>query len=67
MSTPETKPIAAAPLPLDDETAELAALATAVAKAQADPRRIPHEEVRGWLLRLAEGELDAPRPAARLL
>lgn len=52
---------------LDDEAAELAALETAVAKAQADPRRIPHEEVRAWLLRLAEGDFDALRPTARLL
>ena len=51
----------------DDETAELAALEAAVAKAQADPRRIPHEEVRAWLVRLAEGDFDAPRPPARLL
>jgi hypothetical protein len=66
MSVPEPAP--AAPPPLDDdEAAELAALQAAVAKAQADPRRIPHEEVRAWLLRLAEGDFDAPRPTARLL
>ena len=51
---------------LDDEAAELAALEAAIAKAQADPRRIPHEEVRAWLLRLAEGDFDALRPTARL-
>ena len=66
MSAPE--PASAVSLPLDDdEAAELAALEAAIAKAQADPRRIPHEEVRAWLLRLAEGDFDAPRPIARLL
>ena len=65
MSAPEPAP--AVPPPDDDETAELAALEAAVAKAQADPRRIPHEEVRAWLLRLAEDDFDAPRPTARLL
>ncbi len=68
MSAPE--PVPAAP-PLDDldddEAAELAALEAAVAKADANPRSIPHEEVRAWLLRLAEGDFDAPPPVARPL
>lgn len=64
MSTPEPATTAEA---VDDDAAELAALEAAVAKARADPRRTPHEEVRAWLLRLAEGDFDAPRPPARLL
>jgi hypothetical protein len=47
---------------LDDETA---ALAAAVAESDADPRSVPHEEMRAWLLRLANGEFDAPPPEAR--
>lgn len=51
------------PLPLiDDDAAEARALAAAVAAAEADPRRVPHEAVRAWLLRLAAGEFDAPPP-----
>jgi prevent-host-death family protein len=47
----------------DDETAaEASALVAAVAVAEADPRRVRHEAVRAWLLRLARGELDAPPP-----
>lgn len=49
----------------DDETeadAETRGLAAAVAVAKADPRRVPHDEVRAWLLRLARGEFDAPPP-----
>lgn len=65
MSAPE--PAATAAAGVDDAVAELAALEAAVAEAKADPRRIPHGEVRAWLLRLAGGELDAPRPAARLM
>ncbi len=51
------------PGPGDDETAaEASALVAAVAVAEADPRRVRHEEVRAWLLRLARGDLDAPPP-----
>jgi len=54
------------PLPLvDDDEAEAHALAAAVAVAEADPRRMSHEEVRAWLLRLANGEFDAPPPEPR--
>jgi hypothetical protein len=54
------------PVPLvDDDEAEAEALAVAVAAAEADPRRVPHEEVRAWLLRLANGEFDAPPPTPR--
>jgi hypothetical protein len=51
------------PLPLaDDDGAEARALAAAVAAAEADLRRVPHEDVRAWLLRLANGEFDASPP-----
>ena len=53
------------PNPIIDDEAEARALAAAVAEAEADPRRVPHEEVRAWLLRLAKGEFDAPPPAPR--
>jgi hypothetical protein len=55
-----------APLIEDDEAAaEARALAAAVAAAEADPRRVPHEDVRAWLLRLANGEFGAPPPTPR--
>jgi len=46
----------------DEDAAEAQALAAAIAVAEADPRRVPHEDVRAWLMRLAEGEFDAPPP-----
>ena len=48
--------------PRDEPDPETLALAAAVAAAEADPRRVPHEAVRAWLLRLANGELEAPPP-----
>ena len=54
------------PLIDDDEVeAEARALAAAIAESDADPRTVPHEEVRAWLLRLANGEFDAPPPKPR--
>jgi Fe-S-cluster formation regulator IscX/YfhJ len=54
------------PLIEDDETeAEARALAVAIAESDADPRTVPHEDVRAWLLRLAGGEFDAPPPVPR--
>ena len=50
---------------IDDDEAELSALAAAVAKARANKRGIPHEEMRGWLLEIAAGNFDAPPPVAR--
>ena len=56
-----------APLIEDDEAAaEAPALAAAIAESDADPRTVPHEDVRAWLLRLAQGEFDAPPPRPRL-
>ncbi len=50
----------------DDETeAEARALAAAIAESDADPRTVPHEDVRVWLLRLAGGEFDLPPPEPR--
>ncbi len=52
-----------APLIEDDEdAAEAQALAAAIAESDADPRTAPHEEVRAWLWRIANGEFDAPAP-----
>jgi hypothetical protein len=58
----------ATPTPLleDDEVeAEARALATAIAESDRDPRTVPHEEVRAWLLRLAQGEFEVPPPEPR--
>jgi hypothetical protein len=46
----------------DVDAAEAPASANAVAVAEAEPRRLPHHDVRAWLLRLAAGEFDAPPP-----
>jgi hypothetical protein len=56
------------PVPLiedDEDAAEAQALAAAIAESDADPRTAPHEDVRAWLLRLANGEFDAPPPEPR--
>jgi hypothetical protein len=49
---------------IDDDGAELTALAAAVAEARAHRRGVPHEEMKAWLLRIAAGEFDAPPPLA---
>ncbi len=60
MSTP------AKPLPeQDDDAAETEALKAAIAESDADPRVIPHEQMREWLLRVANGDFKAPPPVAR--
>ena len=51
---------------IDDEEAETALLAAAVAEARADPRIVPHEEMRAWLLEIAAGNFDASPPEPRL-
>lgn len=48
----------------DDDTAEQAAMAAAVAEARADPRTVPHAAVRDWLVRVAGGDAAAEPPAA---
>jgi hypothetical protein len=50
---------------VDETEAEARALSAAIASAEADPRRIPHSEVRAWLLRLTDGGFDAPPPQPR--
>jgi len=53
------------PAPLiedDDAEAEARALTAAIAESDADPRTVPHEKARAWLLRLAQGEFDDPPP-----
>lgn len=49
----------------DEDAAEIRALEAALAVAEADPRRVAHDEVRPWLLRLAAGEFDARPPKPR--
>lgn len=46
----------------DEDTAEAQAIAAAIAESDADPRTVPHEQARLWLLRIANGEFDAPAP-----
>lgn len=53
------------PTQSDENQAETRLLAAAVAAAEANPARIPHEDVRAWLLRLANGEFSAPKPQPR--
>jgi len=56
------------PAPLIDDVegeAEARALAAAIAESDADPRTVPHDEVRTWLLRLTRGEFDAAPPEPR--
>ncbi|QCN94002.1 hypothetical protein D3093_01235 [Azospirillum argentinense] len=50
---------------IDDEVAESDALKAAIAKARADRRGVPHEQMREWLLRVAEGEFGAEPPETR--
>jgi Fe-S-cluster formation regulator IscX/YfhJ len=45
-----------------DARADAEALAGAVEEARADPRFVPHADMRAWLLRVADGEFDAPPP-----
>jgi hypothetical protein len=56
------------PLPeLDENEAEAVALKAAIAKSRADPREVPHEEMREWLLKIAAGDFTAEPPKPRLL
>ncbi len=49
----------------DEDVEETQFLAAALAVAEADQRRVPHADVRKWLLHLAAGEFDAPPPNPR--
>jgi hypothetical protein len=48
-----------------DLEAERHLLEAAVAEAEADQRYVTHEDMRAWLLRLAQGDFDAPPPDLR--
>ncbi len=50
---------------LDDEEAEVVALRAAVEAARADPRGVPHTEMREWLLKIAAGDFLAEPPIPR--
>jgi hypothetical protein len=51
---------------LDDDAAEATGLLAAVARSRANAQGVPHEDMRAWLLKIAEGEFDAPPPVPRL-
>ena len=51
----------------DEDAAELAALTAAVEASLANPRAVPHDEMKAWLLEIAAGNFDAPPPVARIL
>ncbi len=55
------------PPDVDDEAAEAEAIRQAVAESDANPRSVPHEEVRAWLMRLYAGEFDAEMPEPQCL
>jgi Fe-S-cluster formation regulator IscX/YfhJ len=44
---------------------ELEALKAGVAESDADPRVIAHEDMRAWILKLADGDFKAAPPVAR--
>ena len=50
------------PLTDEEEEAERLALDRACDEARRENRWVPHEKVRPWLLRIANGEFNAPRP-----
>jgi len=50
---------------IEEEKAEALVLAAAIARSDADPRTTPHDTVRAWLLRLADGDFEAPPPEPR--
>jgi hypothetical protein len=51
----------------DEDAAETALLAAAVAVARASELKVPHEEARTWLLTLAAGDFAATPPEPRKL
>jgi len=52
---------------MDESEAEAAALQAAIAKSRANPLEVPHEEMREWLLKIADGDFTAEPPTPRLL
>jgi len=51
----------------NEDAAETALLAAAVAAARASELKVPHEEMRSWLLKLAAGDFAATPPEPRKL
>jgi HSP20 family molecular chaperone IbpA len=51
----------------DDDVAETALLAAAMAGARASELKVPHEDMRAWLLKLADGDVSAKPPEPRKL
>jgi hypothetical protein len=51
----------------DEDAAETALIAAAVAIARASELKVPHDEMRTWLLKLANGDLAATPPEPRKL
>ena len=49
----------------DETTAEALAFSVAIAESDADPRIVPHEDVRVWLSSLAAGDFEATPPEPR--
>lgn len=49
----------------DEDEAEAAAIAAAIAESNADPRTVPHDAVRVWLMGIAQGVFDVPPPKPR--
>ena len=47
--------------PLLDQTDDRL-LDAAIVESEADPRVVPHDKVRSWLMALADGDFDAPPP-----
>jgi len=51
----------------DEDVAETALLAAAVAGARASELKVPHEDMRAWLLKLADGDFSSTPPEPRKL
>jgi hypothetical protein len=52
---------------IDDDAQEIAALTAAVTEARNTDLGVPHEEVREWLLEIADGNFRALAPKPRRL
>ena len=49
----------------DEDTAEHRSLVDAIAVSEADPRTIPHEQMRTWSSKVGDGRFDAEPPVSR--
>ncbi len=52
---------------IDEDSAETALLAAAVTAARVSELKVPHVEMRAWLLKLADGDFAATAPEPRKL